>query len=103
MHGIESLSNIIERRARKHGLGNSVEAEQVCDLFMEELKGVDQRLYEKVEPIYFKNNVIYVSIPSSAWAHQLMMCQYQVLKLVRKRVVKDVFVKRIRYRVRGRD
>lgn len=103
MHGIESLSNIIDRRARKHGLGVSVDAENVCDIFMEELKIIHERLYEKVEPIRYKNEIILVSLPHPTWAHELMMCQYDVLKSVRKRVGRKLIVKRIRYQIRGRD
>lgn len=102
MHGIESISTIIDRKARETALGKSVEATRVCQIFNEAVSDINPRLAEKTEALHVKNNVLLVAIPSSAWAQELMMCQHKIVKKINNDL-KEKVVRRIRYQVRRRD
>lgn len=99
MYGIEPISSIIDRKARKTSLGRSVEATRICQLFMEAVIKEHPRMAEKTEPLHVKNKTLLVALPTSAWANELLMCQHKLIKYINAKLGTEA-VKRVRYQIR---
>lgn len=99
MHGIESITKIIERKARSTALGKSVEATRVCQIFNEAIAEVNPMMAQKAEPLFVKNKILLVALPTSAWANELLMIQHTLVEKINTEM-KETVVRRIRYQIR---
>jgi|GEM_PF-2636692 len=107
MYGTEKIADILERRVESMQLARPIEATRVCQAFVDAILEVNVRVAEKVEPIHLKNKTLLVSVPSSVWANELLMCQHIVVKKINMKLndgrgghKAHPYVERIRYEVR---
>jgi len=96
---IESLSDIVEKRIAKLSLKRPLEATRVCEAYFVAIKEINRLIAEKTEPLFYKNRILTVSVPSSSFANELLMCQHMVVKKINENL-KEELVTRIRYQIR---
>lgn len=96
---IESITEILTKRIKDKGLTRPIEATRVCEAYNAVIMNLNQKICEKSEALYLKNKTLVISVPSSALANELLMCQHLVVEGINEILEKRV-VERIRYQIR---
>lgn len=96
---MEQLSNLLEKRIKNLSLTKSVTASQICVAFLAAAREVNPKLAEKAEPLFYRDQVLTILVPSSAFANELLMYQHLIVKKINLKFRK-LILKRLRYRLR---
>ena len=83
------FQNLINKAAVKHGIIGEFKAVQACQAF----NGIIPSLFpkqaaarEQIRARFYKQSILTISVPSSAWANEVMMRKHQILKEVNDRL-----------------
>lgn len=89
-NGFTQLKDLLPKAAARHGVSREVRAAHVCDRAKRALSGM-----EGVKPLYFKDGVLMLEVPNSAWAQEVFLKKNKIIEEVGKGV------KEVRTRVKG--
>ena len=95
----QDLKSLLPKAMAKYNMTREARAAQVCSAFRELLpRIVGEEAGEKVSPKFFRNGILYVSVPSSGWAQRVIIHRHELLTALRVRA-EEVNVKDIRTQV----
>lgn len=79
----EPFQNFIKRAAKHYGVATEIEAIKICNNF----RGLIPRLFiEKpspethIQPAYFKNHTLVISVENSAWAQEVIIRKPKIME-----------------------
>lgn len=95
----ERIDKFLQRTIRKYGIGEQVQAAQVCNAYNETIRKLKGKTsLKKTKPLYFRNETLTIHCATSSWAQELQMDEQNIINLVNKKLGKNL-VERIRFRV----
>ncbi len=95
---IFSLKDLLPLSINRAGIGTQLEASQVCLTCEKLIKELDQKIFQEIKPVSFKNKTLTIQVPSSSHAQELLMHQHIIKQKINQHFKKQL-VDRISYKI----
>jgi len=94
---IKINKSLLQKSINRAGIARQVEAAQVCQAYAQILSEINKKAQSVSRALYVKNRILFVAVPSSAWASEIQMLQHSIVQKINqklnKRVIERIFFK----------